>query len=162
MIILTGQQQHEVPTSKINVIAPAADFHERIKYPGSIELLPEYTIYHASRCEQLHQNISRFWQHVFPQQEIPVTLAERKQLGSGMLHVIGLLDMTLKLSALHPCARIVWKYPESYLHPAAQLGLADALIDITKYFRSQREVVEEELRNITTRLTDATNPQDPA
>jgi hypothetical protein len=45
-------------------------------------------------------------------------------------HVVGLLDLTLKLRDAG--CQVAWKHPETYLHPWHQANLGDVAISLTK------------------------------
>ena len=51
------------------------------------------------------------------------------QMGTGVKHLAGRLDLTLKLIDKVP---IAWVYPEAGLHPKVQCELSDILIEISK------------------------------
>jgi len=74
------------------------------------------------------QSFMRLFRLVFPD----VTLPEHPlQLhGSGVRHVVGLIVLTVL--AMHDNKVPMWSYPETHLHPSAQLGMGDLLIALTK------------------------------
>jgi hypothetical protein len=57
--------------------------------------------------------------------------------GSGSRHVLGLVDMTLKLIDMN--VPVVWIHPESHLHPSAQANLADLALAFVEYAKTDEE-----------------------
>jgi hypothetical protein len=119
----TGET-HEIEVKRITLIC----HHDQT---GDVEPLdrlvldPEATLYHADRLSPggRHTKTDALIARVFKQQLPPVTsLAYR--------HVLGLVDLSLKLLDMN--VPIAWRYPETYLHPAAQVELADILIELTE------------------------------
>jgi hypothetical protein len=68
-------------------------------------------------------NFLKMWHCIFPSVTPPETL---KGEGLGYRHVVGML--VLIVQALAKGKRPFLRFPETYLHPAAQLGLGDLLL----------------------------------
>lgn len=94
------------------------------KYSDCFPVDIETTTYHAERVENLHKEFDKYFKIVFP--DIDLNQEEIKSMGLGLKHIIGLVDMLLKLQDMG--VPVVLKYPESSLHPKAQLQLADLFI----------------------------------
>ena len=48
-----------------------------------------------------------------------------REYTTGIRHIGGLIDLTLKLAQTHPGIAVNWQYPESHIHPAHQSNLGD-------------------------------------
>lgn len=91
-----------------------------------IRLTSEMAIYHAERVTATHPDTMAMVKMVFPKAEVGPEMDE------GFQHVLGLIDLTLKLRLSHPGVPVVWARPEQYLHPSEQCALADVLTLLTK------------------------------
>ena len=102
------------------------------KIKGRLPLDIEATIYHSERVERLHRRTVELTRVIFPNVD-EATITDREQrnrAGMGLRHIIGLMDLSLKL--LDQGTPFYWKYPEACLHPAACCNLADAALKITE------------------------------
>jgi len=148
MQIVAGQQEHEIATRRFTLVVPAANMHHRIRYPGHVTLDLEACEYHIRLVQKLHLEFQKFFSIVFP--DVEISPENIRQQSTGVLHVAGRVDMTLKLQDLD--APIVWQYPEAGLHPATQLQLADLMIALRLRSRTPTETVEEALADLDHRL----------
>lgn len=146
MKVTIGQESHDIEVRRVTLVVPGPQSHQRIRYPGLVEIDLEMSCHHARLVEVLHPEVEQYFLKIFPDSELP----ERKSAGTGALHVIGRLDLSLKLQDLG--VPFMWKYPEAGLHPVAQAPLADVIMDLRQRGRSESEVVAEELEVIDRRL----------
>lgn len=129
----------EVPLEKpISIICHRDDVVIENDLSDVVSIDPGMTIKCASEIDddtwtqlKLHPEFMRLFRLVFPTIELPDHSLQLH--GSGVRHVVGLLVLTF--NAMHDGKRPLWRFPESYLHPSAQLGLADVLVALTKGVR---------------------------
>ncbi|WEU67360.1 hypothetical protein [Xanthomonas phage JGB6] len=79
---------------------------------------------------------------VFP--HIDIVQDERKTLGEypvAIRHIVGLIICTNK--AINTGKRPWWKYPETYLHPRSQTGLAELAASYIKHGKEDETVTSE-------------------
>lgn len=126
----------EVPTDHpINILCHHGDVNIVNDRKDVYEITPEKTLAMAEAVtdeawQQIKQNerfIKRF-RLVFPTIDLPDHPLQSH--GSGVRHVVGLILLTDM--ALDTGKQPMWRFPESHLHPSAQLGLADLLIFYTQ------------------------------
>jgi hypothetical protein len=79
--------------------------------------------YHAERVQRPDPGMMDLLKVVFPDVTWPIT-----GYGDGVLHIAGLIDLTLKLRITHPSVAVNWQYPEQLLHPAHALRLGDLML----------------------------------
>lgn len=99
----------------------------------AISLDFEVASYHADRVDKLHDKTESAVKKVFPL----FTWPSPKPWPNPLRHIVGLIDMTYKLTDLGVVGPIVWKYPEAFLHPAESANLADVVIEMHKYLNSK-------------------------
>ena len=127
--ILVGDEKHEIEVKPITLIYKSPGLHQRLSYPGRLEIDTEATIYHMERVKVFHEHTPRMVAYVFEKSEVEqVTPDWCRQSGTGVMHCAGLIDLTLKMSEKN--IPIVWIHPESFLHPRAQCQLADILVEL--------------------------------
>lgn len=126
----------EVQTDKpINILCHHGEVNIVNDRKDVYEITPEKTLAMAEAVtdeawQQIKQNerfIKRF-RLVFPAIDLPDHPLQSH--GSGVRHVVGLILLTDM--ALDSGKQPLWRFPESHLHPSAQLGLADLLIFYTQ------------------------------
>lgn len=115
---------------KLMVVVPKGDAWKRGEVEKGIEehvakgpvlhMDFEMAKYHAERVKVLDPRTMDLLHVVFPSVEWPIT-----DYGDNVLHIAGLIDLTLKLHIKHPGISTNWQYPEQLLHPAQQLLLGD-------------------------------------
>ncbi len=148
--IQVGDQTHEVPAKTINLIFRAPALKERTQYPGLVSIDSDASIYHGERVQKLHADTERLFRLVFTDWgDEPVESVYIRTLERCYVHVLGLVDMSLKLRDLG--IGFAWIKPESHLHPAHQLGLMDAVIQI---MRTELEI-QNAIRNVMEAGKDA-------
>jgi hypothetical protein len=154
MEVIINGEAHVIDARRITIIVPGSNMHHRIRYPEMVEIDLQMSCQHASTVESLHEDIQSLFDLVFPDSNIDLHSTKAndtvQSLGTGMLHVIGRLDLSLKFQ--DQGVAYMWKYPEACLHPGAQVGLADVMIALRRRGRSKTEVVEEELDHLNRRL----------
>ncbi len=135
--IKIADDEHEIEVKPITMIFHNGDLPAEIEYPERFAITPEMTIYHADRVQKLHEEFPTFWREVHVQRRLdkepqcgPIP-DEIRKLGMGHRHLMGLFDLSLKLT--DQGVPLVWKYPETYLHPSFQAALADVVILLADY-----------------------------
>jgi len=121
--IKVGDETIEIETKPLTLVFSDGSL-PKITVPGKVSLDIGATTYHADRMTKPHARLDEMLVMV-----TGAPLAEhgdKRGWGLGLRHVVGLLDLTLKL--LDQNIGIHWAYPESALHPKWQLGLADVLL----------------------------------
>ena len=137
-LIKIGGKEHEIEVKPITLIVPSANMAmEKIEYPKRIELDVEVTTYHAQRVKKLHPEFDMVWRLFHSKTSNPTIIGPDpvdsdniRKMGSGAVHLMGLIDLTLKLTDKN--VPIAWKFPESFLHPGWQVALADLAIWFSK------------------------------
>lgn len=131
IIVNPGNQKHEIDARKLTLIMPSANMAgSNIEYPNRFSISASDTIYHADRVQKLHEEFYDYWQYfqrnVSDKARMELTKPtpdEFRRMGQGAKHVMGLIDMTLKI--MDKGVPLVWKYPETFLHPAWAVSLGD-------------------------------------
>ncbi len=133
------------PPSALPVFFPSPDltavhdikYHETSPTAQVIELTPEVTTYHGERVQRLHDKTLELLHLVLPDVVWPVDGSKRSYV---LRHLLGLIDLTLKLSDSSTASRItiVWKRPEDGLHPKHQASLGDVVIRVQEYLTSDK------------------------
>ncbi len=130
--LIIGNERHEIEARPLNIVCQSADgaVGPPIVYEGCFVISPEETIYHAERVHKLHTQFCEVWslfmRNVNSPSKIDPTPDNIRQGGMGGKHLMGLFDMTLKIQ--DKGVNVVWRAPESFLHPGWQVGLADVAI----------------------------------
>ena len=136
VVVRPENTEHEVEVKPLTLIVPSADMAgSNMEYPGRFPISPQDTIYHADRVQKLHDEFYTYW-HIFhdncgpdhPPDHSKPTPDEFRQGGMGKKHMMGLIDLLLKLQ--DKGVAVVLKYPETYLHPAWAVGLGDLLLSL--------------------------------
>lgn len=143
-----GDEKHEIEVRPVNLIVQGAESAvlPPIKYPGCVVLDPEATVYHAQRVQKLDPQFRKVWDFfqagVEHKSSVEPTPDNIRKGNLGGVHLMGLIDMTLKLMKLGK--NVVWKYPETYLHPGWAVGLGDLAIYFGKgmFTEEDAKVVE--------------------
>jgi hypothetical protein len=91
----------------------------------------EMAKYHAERVQRLDPRTMGLLNVVFPEVVEPIT-----DYSDGVLHIAGLIDLTLKFHVTHPGITTNWQYPEQLLHPAQQLKLTDVMLKMIALLES--------------------------
>lgn len=132
--IQVGDQTLEIEVRPITLIVPATNMQvgPPIRYPKRMTLTPEDTVYHARRVKKLHAEFEHGWRLFMANTTPPLPVDYSvdpdtiRGMYIGAIHLMGLLDMSLKLSDLF--VPVAWKFPETYMHPGWQVGLGDLVI----------------------------------
>jgi hypothetical protein len=128
-IILVGEDKHGIEVKPVTLIYKAPDLHQRLSYPGRVELDTEATMFHMGKVKVFHEHTPRMVAHVFEKKEVEqITPDWCRHAGSGVMHCAGLIDLSLKLA--EKWVPVAWIHPESFLHPRAQCQLADIVIEL--------------------------------
>jgi hypothetical protein len=135
--ILVNGEEKEIPAAPITLLCHHGA--ERIDVPDAMLIGPMQTMARAAeltedewRQVKASPGMMRLFRMVFPD----ITLPEHslQQHGSGVQHVVGLILLTIE--AIMEGKRYFWQLPETYLHPASQVGLADLMIDFARIGRT--------------------------
>ena len=134
-----GEQVHPLPgtESKLTIVckSPQLSMNEIAYKDGDEKALTlDFTAatYHADRVEKLDDETVPLVQMIFPTFTWPLA----RPWPDGVRHIVGLVDMTLKITKLKEGKILIaWKYPEAFLHPAEQANLADVIIKIYEKFK---------------------------
>jgi len=124
--IILGGQAHEIEVRPITLICKAANVPFDVQTPGRIMIDTFMTVKHTQEVQRLHPRTEKLFKIVFPDYGLAVTPDNIRREGTGMQHVLGLVDLSLRY--LDEGTKFGWRYPEAHLHPAAQAPLADVLI----------------------------------
>lgn len=108
------------------------NYHDTTPDAKVVVLTPEVTTYHGVRVQKLHDKTLELLRLVLPDVVWPVDSSKRSYV---LQHLIGLIDLTLKLkdSSVASKITIVWKRPEDGLHPKHQANLGDVVIRVQEY-----------------------------
>jgi hypothetical protein len=87
------------------------------------QLMDRDNLWESFRANDSFMQLFRF---VFPEEHI----APERKASTGVRHVSGMI--VLLAAARRDRLRAFLRFPESYLHPKAQLGLADMMISLSK------------------------------
>jgi hypothetical protein len=111
--------------------APTMLGHPARKRPTMVTIDVQASTFHADRVVVVHPDFETAWNTIDTGLPAPMTMEARgPNAGSGVRHLAGLIDMTLKLHDLG--MSVCWRYPESMLHPKWQCGLGDLVIYLDK------------------------------
>lgn len=137
-IVVNHADSVEIPDNNVllSVLVPSANVHS-IRYPGRVPITIEMTVYHAERVKKLHAETEALVDRALEEWQLQamrrwITWKDKRNaghiasLGTGVLHVIGLIDLVLKLQDQN--VPIVLVHPESGLHPSIVLKLTDVLL----------------------------------
>ena len=139
--IVIGKQTLEIETKPITMIFSSAHSAAgpRKQYPGCVEIDTDQTRWHGDRVVKLHPKFDEVWR-IFFRSTTPPTADEkvpkydmeaRKGASNAFIHLIGLIDFTLKMCDLK--LKYVWIFPESFMHPGWQVALGDLAIWFANY-----------------------------
>lgn len=132
--IQIGKDVLGIEIKPITVICTSAEVSAgpRIEYPNRIRIDTDATIFHAKAVTKLHKDFvdvwKRFMLNTSNKEEVKydITADNIRTFGMGSIHLMGLIDLSLKFRDLG--IPFVWVHPESLLHPAWQVALADFAI----------------------------------
>jgi hypothetical protein len=124
-ILLDGEEQ-TIRVRPITLIVKSPNTPFDVQAPERLMIDARMTLAHAAQVVTLHPKTEGLFRTVFPKYDRDVTPDEIRREGVGMRHVLGLIDLTL--ACVVEGRKCGWRYPESFLDPAAQLGLADVLV----------------------------------
>jgi hypothetical protein len=122
--ILVDGVATEVGAAPLTLLCHKGDV--RLDPDGQVEIGAEQTLERARRVTpeewaylRVHPIFCKMFGFVFPTMEMPLRLHRE---GTGVQHVTG---MILLLIELEPDQKPFLRFPESFLHPSAQSGLAN-------------------------------------
>ncbi len=124
--ILLDGEEWTIQVRPITLIVKSPNMPFDVQAPERLMIDARMTLAHAAKVVTLRPKTEGLFRLVFPKYERAVTPDEIRREGVGMRHVLGLIDLSLGcVAAGRKCG---WRYPESFLDPAAQLGLADVVV----------------------------------
>ena len=119
--VLVDGQEHKIEVRPITVVAHPSEVS--VEFKDRMTLGPQETVYHGENVKKIHVESPHWIDVIFNSKVPPKNTIEYK-------HVLGLVDLSLKFKDMG--VPFGWKYPESYLHPACQVHLADFAIHLAK------------------------------
>ncbi len=127
-----GDQTVTIETRPLNLIvqSPQSAMGPDIRYPGCVVLDSQATLHYAERVKVLDPEFWTVWR-LFLAHTSPPTPDDIRRRGTGVRHVMGLIDMSLKL--MRKGHNVVWRHPESHLHPGWAVALGDVAIWFSKW-----------------------------
>ena len=133
-LVKAGEDQVCIQAKPLTVMVPSSNFPWDIEVPGAVRVGADVTVEVAMKITQkeLDQMISegaeKLFALVFQSQhiEMPKKVAALRSAGSGVQHIMGMIKM---ITDAHKAGKtkIYLSFPETHLHPQAQLGLVDLL-----------------------------------
>lgn len=143
-------EELEVEVAPLTFVAKHPSHQDRIEYPNRVEIDPEQTLFHAEKVRVLHDDFEECWKIVWngtchgedvqpPCEGDPVAI---RNYDTACMHLMGLIDLSLKFRDMG--VPFMWKYPETYLHPALQASLADFAVKLIKPDVEEEEEEEED------------------
>lgn len=142
--IKVGEAEHLIPPgdSRLHLIFTDPDLWDiDLEYAdpeGAFVLDPEVTKFHGARVQQLDERTLDLV-HMIIDQPWPQNSEHRSLVTQ---HLIGLVDLTLKLSD-KGIGTLVWKHPETHLHPKHQANMADMVRCIHKILSHEEDYPNE-------------------
>ena len=131
--IKVNEETHRIEAKDLTLICHKEEM--QIEAPGRFSLTPEHTVKVANNLDhktwkeiKKDKTFLKLWPLVFGTEKLPPNIKTDGTLAQK--HVTGLI-LTL-IMANTTGLQLLIKMPETYLHPAAQLGLADLFIAMTK------------------------------
>jgi len=109
-----------------------------ILYDERVPITPEMTLKHFDEMDSIDPYSAVLFRIVVNDYHYPVTKKNTQWLAAK--HLIGLFSLNFKL--MLEGKKVVWKYPESFLHPRYQGNIAEVMILMantelfTKFIRS--------------------------
>lgn len=130
-IKVNNETCHDIETKPLTMLFHGPGVHKLEPLDEDIvQIGPEETILCAMELSQddwdsvrITPVFGRLWKCVFPDDLPPEKI---KNEGMGFKHVIGLIILLVK--TINSGKRPYVRFPESYLHPRAQVGLADLFL----------------------------------
>lgn len=122
--IICSGTEHTIEVRPVTVLFNAAQ--KDIMYLDRVSITPEMTLKHFNQINDIDSFTAILFRIVVNDYASPVT---KKQIQGSVLafkHLIGLFSLSLKLMV--EGKKVVWQYPESFLHPKYQGNIADVMI----------------------------------
>lgn len=134
-IIFVNGEPRAIRVKPITFLCHRGDMNFHV--PDRVEISSPDTLYRAKRLSQqeldlLHVcGVKELFNMVFeavPHIQLPKTIKELSQQGTGVLHVVGMLTMIYE--TVLDGKQFFLRNPETHLHPSAQAGLGDVLVTL--------------------------------
>lgn len=134
-VIFVNGEPKSIRVKPITFLCHKGDMNFHV--PDTIEISSPDTLFRAQRLKQseldlLHIcGVKELFNMVFeavPHVQLPKTIKELAQQGSGVLHVVGMLTMIYE--TVLDGKKFFLRNPETHLHPSAQAGLGDVLVTL--------------------------------
>lgn len=130
--IIAGGTEHDIEVKPLTIIVNGGTM--KVEVPGRVEISAEMTLARADKLTQEDwdsiRNVPEFlkmFKMVMVDYDPPSTL---KGEGMGVRHVVGMLVLIVETVAAGKVPFV--RYPESFLHPKYQTGLADLFSYLSK------------------------------
>lgn len=135
--IQVGEQKIPIEVKPLTLIFKSGDFVDEIKYPNRIPIGIQDAIYHIERVKKLHKDLFYYLAMAMPMLEkdlgklsIDDMPQKINQMGTGIKHLAGRLDLSLKFIDMK--VPFAWVHPEDGLHPSVQVQLGDIAIKFSR------------------------------
>lgn len=145
-LVKAGPDEVCVLARPLTVMVPSSNFPWNIEVPGTVEIGSPETVERAKKITQveldaLHASDGvKLFDMVFSSQgvKLPKKVEELNVAGAGVQHVTGMILLILEAYAVGNF-RIYLKFPETHLHPKAQVGLVEMLRFLMKETEGEGE-----------------------
>ena len=97
-----------------------------IKYPDRVVIDPQSSLAHFDSIKEIDKYTASLFSIVYPDYSSPILKSYLNDSSIGHRHIIGLFSLTIQL--ITQSKKFVWRYPETYVHPAYQGNIADVMI----------------------------------
>jgi len=133
-LVKVGPDTCCVLAKPLTVFVPSANLPYDIQVPSAVEIGSPGTLECAAALTQEELNaliewgIEKYFDMVLGSQDIkmPKTVAELRTAGDGTNHIVGMIALIAR-AFMEGNFKIYLKFPETHLHPKAQLGLVEML-----------------------------------
>jgi hypothetical protein len=128
--LIINSEAHEVDFKNINLIFNKD--HLNIKYPERTMISCIDSLKYFNEIKKIDKYTACLFKMTVPDFFEEINKENIEKQGDGYKHLVGLYSLTIKFISQNK--KFGWSYPESFLHPAIQLNLADILILLSNNF----------------------------
>jgi len=125
--VLCSGSEHNIEIRPITVVFNAAQ--KDTLYPDRVSITPEMTLKHFDELVEIDPYSAVLFRIVVDDYFFPVTKKQIQESVLAFKHLIGLFSLHFKLTI--EGKKVVWKYPEAFLHPKYQANIAEVMILIS-------------------------------